>query len=787
MNDQKRVPVIAQYMAFAICVTLAQLVMCLDALNVQRLQLWEFYFYTGILVLCCLTATMLLLKSTAPLIVRAGIFFSFIIFVNYCICFITGRREYTLFLALVCMVAVCFLMSTWLVLWIFAWSVLAMTASLLVMAWVREPLPPQEIVLEYALLVAFWLMSTAVVQWSQRQIERSQRLAKTAAEMSEAKGHFLANMSHEIRTPMNAVIGMTELILSDETGGESSIRNIQDRARHILSSGNVLLNLINDILDVSKMEQSKLELVETDFHVHNLLPDMSKGLRDRRRRYVEYKQEIAPDMPPCLRGDDVRIRMIIQNLLNNAFENTEYGSVGLRLTYRDTRKGVNLIIEVKDTGVGITEEQQEHLFRGFSTTDSSHAGIPSGMGLGLTVSKMFVDLMGGMIDLSSEPEKGTLFTVVLPLKYAPGKHIKIEDVKPRRTIKAKNALALVVDDNLVNLKVATRLFQGFNLNTDTATSGFEALNRLKEQKYDLVFMDHMMPGMDGVETTRRIRTGAVPGMDAVPIIAMTANSDRRMEKVFMECGMNGLVQKPIVRADFELALKSFLPAEKMVEEDEMEGTDLMAEESLSEKNEPVMIPGVDMNAGRDICGGSMGMYLEVLQVYYDNGTSHWKTIEDSWRIRDYKRYTIEVHALKSSSRGIGANVLGELSSHLEMAGKSADYETLEADTPKLLEEYRRVLEAIANSGLLMQEQLVDNDSLPPLKADQWTGQLTAAEAAVADFDLDGGKDALEVLLAHQLREEQREALKAVLDRIKQFDYDGAGQTLSELMAREDLG
>ena len=391
------------------------------------------------------------------------------------------------------------------------------------------------------------------------EIKAHEDAIQRAADM---KSDFLANMSHEIRTPMNAVVGMSELMLRED---------IPDKAREyalqIKSSGNALLTVINDILDFSKIESGSLEIVTEDYDPRTLIEEvLNIGRLNLGSKNIEIRSVIDPGLPKMLKGDGVRIRQILINIFNNAIKFTKQGyvelSAGCEMISDSDRL---LILKVTDTGIGIRDKDLERIFESFSQVVSTRNREVEGTGLGLAISRQLVDLMGGTIDVESEYGKGSCFTVRIPQKITGG---KTEEADAEKTEEARgdaaiklNADILVVDDNRVNLIIMKGLLEPYGIEPVTVLSGEEAITEAGKRRYDLVFMDHMMPVMDGVETTHIIRE-KYPEYKDVPIIAFTANAVGEARDMLMDSGMNDFVSKPVEPAAIRDLLIKWLPEDR---------------------------------------------------------------------------------------------------------------------------------------------------------------------------------------------------------------------------------
>ncbi len=399
---------------------------------------------------------------------------------------------------------------------------------------------------------------------------------------SEAKSKFLANMSHEIRTPINAVLGMDEMILRECTD-----KQILEYANDIDSAGHQLLSLVNDILDFSKIESGKMELHPTEYEMFSMMNDCYNMIFMRaKRKELVFVVENNPDIPAFLYGDEVRIRQIIMNLLTNAVKYTKDGSVRLKFDYETIDDdNINLIISVKDTGIGISEENKKFLFDSFKRLDEKSNRNIEGTGLGLSITKKFTEMMGGSIGVESALYEGSTFTVTLPQKVADktavghfddrlnrknelakqGGEEKKDNTK-KEWITAPHARLLVVDDVKMNLNVVRLLLKNTGIQMDLAASGEECLKYTRMKRYDLILMDHMMPIMDGIEALHRLREQGDGLNTETPVVALTANALVGAQEMYLEEGFASYLSKPVKSADLEACLVRMLPPDKIKRE-----------------------------------------------------------------------------------------------------------------------------------------------------------------------------------------------------------------------------
>lgn len=491
---------------------------------------------------------------------------------------------------------------------------------------------------------------------------------------SDAKSDFLSNMSHEIRTPINAVIGMNEMILR-----ESENEDILTYAESARTAGNTLLSLVNDILDFSKIEAGKMEIIPVDYRLSSILNDLSNMLKTRAdEKGLIFTVKVNPQIPDLLHGDEIRIKQIVTNILTNAVKYTKEGSVTLSVDMEHTAENeIELIIAVSDTGIGIKPENIEKLFTEFERIEEEKNRTIEGTGLGMNITKKLLDLMDGKLTVESVYGEGSTFTV--RLKQTVVKNEPIGDYeeafrksvskrkKYRATFSAPDARVLVVDDTPLNLVVFENLLKKTRLPIDTAESGRAALRLTESTKYDIIFLDHLMPDMSGIETLREIRKQEGGANRDTPTVCLTANAVSGAREEYLAAGFTDYLTKPIDAERLEAMICALLP------------------------NEKVLSPGEDENYS--LWDDLTDDQLEIMPIYLDAISENAEMIEGYFVMEDWENFTIKVHALKSSSRMVGQTELGDLAERVEKAGKAGDIEFIRENTGELLKQYRDIWRA----------------------------------------------------------------------------------------------
>lgn len=619
-------------------------------------------------------------------------------------------------------------------------------------------------------------------------------LKDEAEKANRAKTAFLANMSHEIRTPMNAILGFAELII-----GEKSLSRIQEYAYDIKRSGESLLHIINEVLDISKIEAGKVEMTEEVYYIQSLLGDVSLligGLAEKKG--LLYRTDIDKSIPYQLKGPVGHIREVLTNILNNAVKYTKEGSVTLRVRCLE-RSGAKLKLEfvVEDTGIGMKSEDAAKMFEKFSQFDTTVNRGVEGTGLGMYIVKGLVEQMGGEIQVDSVYGEGTKITLLLTQEIVDEQPIgEIElnlQEKDKKDFKRFRTAAriLVVDDNEINLKVSSAFLEKYGVLADCAISGAEAIEMVQQKAYDLIFMDHMMPGMDGVEAMHRIKEMEHGRYRNIPVIALTANAISGVREQMISEGFTDYLAKPIDMEALERVLLCVLPENLIVKtscEEEVEHV----EDNVERMKE--ILKDLDVEAGIRNCGGSQGDYLQVLEVVARHGTKRVEKLENMIQNEDFENYTIDVHALKSTAANIGAMQLSKLAYSQEMAGKAKQYDVVRQNNRSLLYLYVTVLAEIGllrSEGILqgendsdmeipmMGEDRVDGENETKLSAAEISQLLEGVEQRISEFDFVKAEEILREMLQLPMDEEARQRLEVICREVEDLDIETARGRIRE--------
>lgn len=609
---------------------------------------------------------------------------------------------------------------------------------------------------------------------------RFKEAALAAEAANKSKSQFLSNMSHEIRTPINAILGMNEMILR-----ESADAQILEYAENIRTAGNTLLGLVNDILDFSKIEAGKMEIIPVEYALSSLLNDLVNMIQARAdKKGLTFHINAAQNLPSELFGDEIRLKQIVTNILTNAVKYTESGSVTLTVNFTkiaDTK--IKLFFSVKDTGIGIKPEDIKKLYSAFERIEEKRNRSIEGTGLGMNITQRLLAMMNSELNVSSVYGEGSEFSFEVEQDVINWhelgnfeesfRHSLTQHKKYRQKFTAPSAKILVVDDTVMNLTVVKGLLKKTRVQIDTADSGYECLTLVVKNKYDIIFLDHRMPGIDGIETLQRMKVLPNNLNLETPIISLTANAISGARKQYIDAGFQDYLTKPIDSVKLEEMMLEYLPAAKVQTTDSNSPAETT---SPAEENLPAWLNQVDcLNPadGLKNCG-SVDSYLDALTVFAQSVISGAKEIANFYKASDWKNYTTKVHALKSSARVIGANELSEKARRLEDAGNSGYINEIKDSTDGLLELY------ISFSYKLAPLLKVEEDDADKPLIDEG-GLLEAYEAlqgAAAEFDYDTAQMVLESLADYKLPDAEKEKFSKIKAAVSKPDWEELANLLA---------
>ncbi|MCM1261229.1 MAG: response regulator [Butyrivibrio sp.] len=532
-----------------------------------------------------------------------------------------------------------------------------------------------------------------------------------AVRANEAKSLFLSNMSHEIRTPINAVLGMNEMILR-----ECNDEQLLSYAANIQSSGKTLLFLINDILDMSKIESGKMEIVKVEYDFADILIDLWNIIFLRaQEKGLTLSFTLDETMPKTLYGDDVRIKQIVTNLLTNAVKYTPQGGIEVCAAYEKTGdEQINLIMSVKDTGMGIKKEDMSKLFESFQRLDEEKNRNIEGTGLGMNITMSLLKLMDGDMKVESEYGKGSTFTVTIPQKIVYGEPTgSFEEIRGKReqnylkkqqAYEAPDASVLVVDDNEMNRKVFQALLKRTKMKITTADSGRQCLELVKKEHFHIIFMDHMMPEMDGIETLHEIRKLSDFPNENTPVIVLTANALSGAKEGYLKEGFADFLTKPIDGELLEQTVARYLPKdlikEKKADAQENEQDGINIDE---EKYKPY---GISIARGLSLAQDDALMYLDLVKMFLKEKEKQ-EVMSQYISAQNMADYAILVHGLKGNARTLGADALADAAYEHEMRSKADDNDYVAAHWDELTAVWDKTLEGFQ---IYYDDNTEDNDN-----------------------------------------------------------------------------
>ncbi len=601
---------------------------------------------------------------------------------------------------------------------------------------------------------------------------------KSVADMAnKAKSSFLANMSHEIRTPINAIMGMNEMILREAK--DAALREYAVNLQHAAKS---LLMLVNEILDLSKIEAGKMKIMPVDYHLSSMLNDIVHMTEKRAKdKGLAFNVKVNDQIPSVLCGDEIRIKQIITNILTNAVKYTEKGGVTLTVDFHAADDGhIYLCVRVRDTGIGIKKSDIKKLCGVFERIEEKRNRSIEGTGLGLNITKQLLGMMGSELRVKSIYGQGSIFGFKILQKvknfepvgdfYEAYKHSPETDATYRESFTAPNADILVVDDTAMNLTVVKGLLKKTKMNIDTAESGMECLKKTAAKKYDIIFLDHMMPEMDGIETLQEMKKRRHNINETTPVISLTANAVSGAREQYIAAGFDDYITKPVDSRRLENLIVKYLPQDKVIKtKEEAKKTEYdKAPEWLRQ------IKDIDVKAGIEHCGG-MADYMNTLKLFAESAASVAKELDECLAASDWKHYITKVHALKSTAKIIGANKLSALALQSETAGKAGDFDKVTKNHSTIVDLCRSCGEKLKPLARVRNE----NSPKPLIDEDRLREAFCSMREIAATFDYDSLLYVFDALEEYRLPEAEAELFGKVRAAADSLDWTQVGELLKD--------
>ena len=535
---------------------------------------------------------------------------------------------------------------------------------------------PEIFLINFVLSFITFVMYFTIENPDIKIIEQLQLAKEQADKANHAKTDFLSSMSHEIRTPLNAIVGFSDCIRHTDT-----LEEAKDNAKDIVNASNTLLEIVNGILDISKIEAGKLEIVNSPYDAKELFSSLAKLIKPRMdEKGLDFQVYIAPDLPKVLYGDHANVKKVVTNILSNASKYTDKGFVRYEVNCVNNGNRCRLIISVEDSGRGIKKENIDKLFTKFQRLEEDRNTTIEGTGLGLAITKQLVELMGGKVIVHTVYGEGSKFTIILDQPIE--KESALQKVQgPNLThLDLTGVRILVVDDNTLNLKVSTKLFERYHATIECVDSGFRCLEKIQAgEKYDIILLDDMMPKMSGVETLQKLKQ--LPNF-SIPVVALTANAITGMREKYLADGFNDYLAKPIEKDEMIRVFASILHLSedvtgKLFETTELLDVDDNVNTSTTNNKEVynedyLRSHGVDIDHALDLLG-DMEMYKMTLHDYLDEIDGKVEQLKKYLDVHDMPNYAILVHSMKSDAKYLGFMTYADICYQHELKSKENDY------------------------------------------------------------------------------------------------------------------
>ena len=607
-----------------------------------------------------------------------------------------------------------------------------------------------------------------------------------ALEYNKERTQFLGRISHAIRTPVNAIQGMNSVILRDTKNPV-----MKQHARNVKSSIDSLLSIIDDILDVSRIESGRIEIQSEPYDFMSLVNDLNNITSlSAGEKGLGFSINNDPDIPARLIGDEIRVRQVILNLLSNAIKYTKEGSISLSFGFERTGENeIDLKITVSDTGEGIRPEDMEHLFASFERLNENQNRNVEGTGLGLSITKNLVSLMGGSIAAESTFGEGTSFIVTLPQgiddERTIGSYREREDAaKSEKDIStwftAPDARILVVDDVEMNLDVMCALFEPSKITVETAGGGEEFLKLITEKKYDMIFLDHMMPSPDGVDSFKRMKTLKDNKNEDTPVIMLTANAVIGARDAYLEMGFTDYLSKPVSENELINMCRKYLdPAlisEEAVTDETMTNSSDTGDDGRYQEKLDTLSTFLNVESGLNYSMGKKDFYLNSLKSFAENGQI--ALMKDAYEKKNMPEYKIHVHALKGVAKLIGADDLSAKAKALEDASGNNDLSFVEAHHDNIISDFNELSEAIT----MVLSSTEEAGAETAFSREDFSEVLTLLSNCAKELDIDGMDEAVKLLKSFSVPDELKEKLDKLLHEESEIHFEAVIKLSDELIS-----
>ncbi len=638
-------------------------------------------------------------------------------------------------------------------------------------------------------IVAYIML--AMIKWQEKANLVLQEAVEAATQADEAKSQFLAQMSHEIRTPINAVLGMDEMILR-----ESNNESVRSYARDIQSAGNSLLSIINDILDISKIESGKLEIVPAEYELDSMLRDLVNMVSFRANaKNLKLEVTVDPSLPSKLYGDDVRVKQCITNILSNATKYTQTGTVWFRVSGTVKDQTCELYVEVEDTGIGIKEEDLSKLFSAFDRIEEKRNRNIEGTGLGMNITQNLLHLMGTKLEVESKYGEGSKFYFTIeqeirdktPIGEFDANEKEGETYDYNESFYAPNARVLMVDDNALNRKVFIALLKDTGVQITEAESGKECLELTEKNYYDIIFLDHMMPELDGIETLHLMKKNLQGPNKNTPVFVLTANAVTGAKEMYLSEGFNGFLSKPVVASKLEEVIKENISPrlfEHAPDKGEREKKEKLAKAAEEDLGELPIIGGIDWNYAmahlyqKDLVIATVKDFVEMIPMHAKKLDEMYGRIDESGEMDNYR---IQVHSMKSVAATLGIIPLAGMANVLENAAREGKKDTIEKMHSILIDYWYNYGEKLREAFNIEKTEITREE----YDIFSVTDQLEKLKESMEDLDIDTADPIADYLYKYNWGEEMNEKVKDLKNAVTALDSDMVAELVDEILAAKD--